>query len=172
MSRWHADNYRHLGHYPEDHYTSHWSPKGHGQGHGHGHGHGMTDSHPFCSMTISPPIPEIRLFQHFTLKFMVKTMCVVIVKVTLQAQQTIIYCLLVKPDGHIWCLRFNWSVCFLVLWQWDHICVANSIFDLENSRSNYNENQPKCNQVIYWSGPSTLSKWKKSKLLFRSNHVN
>ena len=29
----------------------------------------MIDSHPFCTKSISPPIPEIRLFQTLTLKF-------------------------------------------------------------------------------------------------------
>ena len=43
----------------------------------------------------------------------------------------------VKPDGHIWALEFNWYVCFLVcgnrtIFGWD---IANSIFDLEKSRS-------------------------------------
>ena len=43
----------------------------------------------------------------------------------------------VKPDGHIWALEFNWYVCFLfcgnrTIFGWD---IANSIFDLEKSRS-------------------------------------
>ena len=43
----------------------------------------------------------------------------------------------VKPDGHIWDLEFNQYVCFLfcgnrTIFDWD---IANSMFDLENSRS-------------------------------------
>ena len=43
----------------------------------------------------------------------------------------------VKPDGHIWALEFNWYVCFSfrgnrTIFGWD---IANSIFDLEKSRS-------------------------------------
>ena len=44
---------------------------------------------------------------------------------------------MVKPDGHIWGLEVNRYVCFLfcgngTIFGWD---MANSIFDLENSRS-------------------------------------
>ena len=43
----------------------------------------------------------------------------------------------VKPDGHIWALEFNRYVCFSfrcnrTIFGWN---IANSIFDLENSRS-------------------------------------
>ena len=43
----------------------------------------------------------------------------------------------VKPHGHIWGLKFNRYVCFSfrgnrTIFDWD---IANSIFDLENSRS-------------------------------------
>ena len=43
----------------------------------------------------------------------------------------------VKPNGHIWSLEFSRYVCFLfrgnrTIFGWD---IANSIFDLENSRS-------------------------------------
>ena len=43
----------------------------------------------------------------------------------------------VKPDGHIWGLKFYQYVCFSfcgnqTIFGWD---IANSIFDLENSRS-------------------------------------
>ena len=42
-----------------------------------------------------------------------------------------------KSHGHIWGLRFNWYICFSfrgnrTIFGWD---IANSIFDLENSRS-------------------------------------
>ena len=55
----------------------------------------------------------------------------------------------VKPDGHIWGLEFNRYVCFSfranrTIFGWD---IANSIFDLENSRS---RSQRKSTKI--WSG--------------------
>ena len=43
----------------------------------------------------------------------------------------------VKPDGHIWALEFNWYVCFLFHGNRNVFGrdIANSIFDLEKSRS-------------------------------------
>ena len=53
----------------------------------------------------------------------------------------------VKPDGHIWALEFNRYVCFSfrgnrTIFGWD---IANSIFDLENSRS---RSWPRSNLMI------------------------
>ena len=53
----------------------------------------------------------------------------------------------VKPDGHIWGLEFNRYVCLLfrgnrTIFGWD---IANSIFDLENSRS---RSWPRSNPVV------------------------
>ena len=53
----------------------------------------------------------------------------------------------VKPDGHIWGIEFNRYVCFLfrgyrTIFGWD---LANSIFDLENSRS---RSWPRSNPMI------------------------
>ena len=52
-----------------------------------------------------------------------------------------------KPDGHIWALKFNRYVCFSfrgnrTIFGWD---IANSIFDLENSRS---RSWPRSNPVV------------------------
>ena len=119
----------------------------------------------------------------------------------------------VKPDGHIWGLKFNWHVCFLfhgnrTILGWD---IANYIFDLEKSRSRswprsklmvifqalgsidmfafcfvairpflaeieqipyltlkilgqgHDENRPKSNQLIYWSGTTIVPKMKEIK---------
>ena len=68
----------------------------------------------------------------------------------------------VKPDGHIWALEFNRYVCFSfrgnrTIFGWD---IANSIFDLEKSRSRSQKNGPKSNQVIYRSGPTIVPKMK------------
>ena len=65
----------------------------------------------------------------------------------------------VKPGGHIWALEFNRYVCFSfcgnrTIFGWD---IANSIFDLEKSRS---RSRPKFNQVIYTSGPTIVPKMK------------
>ena len=59
----------------------------------------------------------------------------------------------VKADGHSWALEFNRCVCFSfhgkrTIFGWD---IANSIFDLEKSRSISHQ---KSNQVIYRSGPT------------------
>ena len=53
----------------------------------------------------------------------------------------------VKPDGHIWGLEFNRYVCFWfrgnrTIFGW---YIANSIFDLENSRS---RSWPRSNPVV------------------------
>ena len=68
----------------------------------------------------------------------------------------------VKPNGHIWALEFNRYVCFSfrgnrTIFGWD---IANSIFDLEKSRSRSRQNPPKSNQVIYRSGPTIVPKMK------------
>ena len=53
----------------------------------------------------------------------------------------------VKPDGQIWALKFNRYVCFSfrgnrTIFGWD---IANSIFDLENSRS---RSWPRSNPMV------------------------
>ena len=68
----------------------------------------------------------------------------------------------VNLDGHIWALEFNRYVCFSfrgnrTIFGWD---IANSIFDLENLGQGHDENWPKCNQVIYRSGPTIVPKIK------------
>ena len=68
----------------------------------------------------------------------------------------------VKPDGRIWALEFNRYVCFSFrgnrfIFGWD---VANSIFNLEKSRSRSRRKWTKSNQVIYRSGPTIVPKMK------------
>ena len=68
----------------------------------------------------------------------------------------------VKTDGHIWGLELIRCVCFSfrgnqAIFGWDK---ANSIFDLENSRSRSRRDRPKSNKVIYRSGPTTVPKMK------------
>ena len=80
-----------------------------------------TNSHPFCSMSDDPPIPEICVFQNLAKKSMVKTMCVI------------------KGEGHIVGLATDWFTYFSFdinhLWHpWD---TAISNIHLEYPRSKY-----------------------------------
>ena len=157
MIRRHADNLSHPGHYLVDPYTWPWSPNGHGhgqwiwswksmvkvmcvvkvQGHvlpsrfkGQGYGQGQTHwSH------LRPGIQSICLFfvswqlDHFWLRYRKIHIWPWKFKVKVMAK--------VKPNGHIWALEFNQYVCFLfrdnrTIFGW---YIANSIFDLEKSRS-------------------------------------
>ena len=68
----------------------------------------------------------------------------------------------VKPDGHIWALKFNRYVCYSsrgnqAIFGWD---IANYIFDQKNLGQGHNENRQKSNQVIYRSGPTIVPKIK------------
>ena len=108
----------------------------------------MTYCHLLCAMSISPPILRYNYFKIWPWKSMVMVICVVKgqghiwpwkFKVKVMAK--------VKPDGHIWALEFNRYVCFLfrgnrTIFGWD---IANSIFDLENSRS---RSWPRSNSMV------------------------
>ena len=68
----------------------------------------------------------------------------------------------VKPNGHIWALEFNRYVCFSFrgnrsIFGWD---IANSIFDLEKSRSRSRRKSTEIYMVIYRSGPTIVPKMK------------
>ena len=61
----------------------------------------------------------------------------------------------VKPDGHIWGLKFNRCVCFSfrgnrTIFGWD---IANSMFDLENSRS---RSWPRSNPMVTFQAQSLI----------------
>ena len=121
MSRQHADNWSHPGHYLVHPYTWPWSPSG------HGHGHEWPTATPLRAMSIGPPILRYSYFKIWPLKSMVKVMCVV------------------KGQGHVWPSKFkgqgygqgqiNWShlrlgvqsICLLfVSWQSDHFWLRYS----------------------------------------------
>ena len=98
----------------------------------------MTYSHPLCSMSIGPPILRYSYCKIWPRKSLVNTMRMV--KGQGHTWPWIFkdqgHCK-VKPIGHIWGLEFIRYVCFLfhgnlTFFGWD---IANSIFDLENSRS-------------------------------------
>ena len=120
MSRQHANNWIHLGHYLVDPYTWPWSPNGQDhiwawkfkyQGHGQGQTHcqiwGLEFKSRYSKCHIWP------------WKF----------KVKVKAK--------VKSDGYIWGLEFNRCVRFSFRGNWTIFGrdIANSIFDLQNSRS-------------------------------------
>ena len=98
----------------------------------------MTYCHLLCAMSSSPPILKYNYFKILPWKSMVKVICVVKgqghiwpwkFKVKVMAK--------VKPDGHIRALVLNRYVCFSfcgnrTIFGWD---IANSVFDLEKSRS-------------------------------------
>ena len=80
----------------------------------------------------------------------------------------------VKPDGHIWGLEFNQYLWFSfrgnrTILGWD---IANSMFDLENSRSRSQQYRPKSNQVIYRSGPTFVQKMKEIQKVVESYLVD
>ena len=88
------------------------------------------DMFAFQLKAIGPLLTEIyRKFHIWPWKFKVKVMAKV------------------KPDGHIWGIKFNRYVCFLfrgnqTIFGWG---IANFIFDLENSRS---RSWPRSNPVV------------------------
>ena len=62
---------------------------------------------------------------------------------------------MVKPNGHIWGLKFSWYVCFSfhgkrTIFGWD---IANSMFDLENSRS---RSWPRSNLMVTFEAQSSI----------------
>ena len=135
MSRWHADIWSHPSHYLVDRYTWPWSPNGqehiwhwkfkyqcHCQGQTHYHIWGL-EFKLICLLFVSWQSDHFWLrcskFHIWPWKF----------KVKITAK--------VKFDDHIWGIEFNWCVCFSfhgnrTIFGRD---IANSSFDLENSRS-------------------------------------
>ena len=123
MSRRHADNWIHPGHYLVDPYTWLWSPNGHGH-------EWPTDTCLLCAMSIGPPILRYSYFKIWPWKSMVNVMSVV------------------KGQGHIWRpskikgqgqghthwshLRpeVQWVCLLLVSWQSDHFWLRYSKFHI------------------------------------------
>ena len=132
MSRRHADNWSHPGHYLVDPYTWPWSPNG------HGHGHEWPTATPLCNVN-RPSHSEIQLFQNLTMKIHGQShVC---------GQRSRSHLTLKIQRSRLWlrsnlmvtfkALEFNRYVCFSfrgnrTIFGWD---IANSIFDLENLRS-------------------------------------
>ena len=132
MSRRHADNWSHPGHYLVDPYTWPWSPNG------HGHGHEWPTATPFVQCQSAFPFWDTAISK-FDYENPWSRSCVWSkVKVTFDLKNSKVKVMVkVKSIGHIWGLEFNRYVCFLfrgnrTIFGWD---IANSIFDLEKSRS-------------------------------------
>ena len=132
MSRRHADNWSHSGHYLVDPYTWLKSPNG------HGHGYEWPTATPFvhCQSALPFWYTSISKFDHENPR---SRSCVWSkVKVTVDLQISMVKIMVkVKPIGHIWGLESNRFVYFSfrgnqTTFGWD---IGNSIFDLENSRS-------------------------------------
>ena len=126
MSRRHADNWSHPSHYLVDPY--HWS-------------HLRPGVQSICLLFVSWQSDHFWLryskFYIWPWKFKVKVMAKV------------------KPAGHIWTSEFNRYVCFLfrgnrTIFGWD---IANSIFDLENSRS---RSWPRSNPLVTFEPQSLM----------------
>ena len=150
MSRRHADNWSHPGHYLVDPYTWPWSPNG------HGHGHEWPTATPFVQCQSALPLWDtpISKFDH---ENPWSRSCVWSkVKVTFGLHNSKVKVVVkIKTIGHIWGLGFNRYVCFSfrgnqTIFGWD---IANSIFDLENSRS---KSWPRSNTVITFEPLSSL----------------
>ena len=148
MSRQHADSWSHPGHYLVDPYTWPWSPNGQDhiwpwkfkyQGHGQGQTHCQIWGLEFktiCLLFVSWQSDHFwqRYSQFHIWPWEFK------VKVTAN----------VKSDGPIWSLEFSRCVCFSfrgnrTIFGWD---IANSIFDLENSRSRSRRKSPKSKKLF------------------------
>ena len=127
MSRRHADNWSHPSHYLVDPY--HWS-------------HLRPGVQSICLLFVSWQSDHFWLryskFYIWPWKFKVKVMAKV------------------KPAGHIWAPEFNPYVCFSfrgnrTIFGWD---IANSIFDLENSRS---RSWPRSNPLVTFEPQSSIA---------------
>ena len=142
LTRWvHADN-SHPSHYLVDPYTWTWSPNGHD----HGHEWPTATSFVECQSTLPFWDTSISKFDHENpwSRSCVRSK----VKVTFDLQNSKVTVMVkFKPISHIWGLEFNRYVCFpfrgnRTIFGWD---IANSIFDLENSRS---RSCPRPNPVV------------------------
>ena len=108
----------------------------------------MTYCHPLCKMSIGPPILRYSYFKIWPRRSMVKVMCVVKRQGHVWPTKFKVKVMVkVRPIGHIWGLEFNRYVCFSfrgnrTIFGWD---IANSIFDLENSRS---RSWPRSNPMV------------------------
>ena len=173
MSRRHADNRSHPGHYLVDQYTWSWSPNG------HGHDHEWPTATPFPQCQSALPFWETAISKFDYENPWSSSSVWSKAKVTFDLQNSKVKAMFkVKPIGDIWGLEFNRYVCFSfrgnrTTFGWD---IGNSIFDLENSRS---RSRPRSNltatfeafefnQSVCFSfcGNGTISGWEIANSIF------
>ena len=128
MSRRHADNWSHPGHYLVDPYTWSWSPIG------HGHGHEWHTAIPFVQCQSTLPFWDTAISKSGHENPWSRSCVWSKVKLMFELQNSKVK---VKPIDYICGLEFNRYVCFSfcgnrTTFGWD---IGNSIFDLKNSRS-------------------------------------
>ena len=170
MSWWHADIWSHPGHYLVDPYTWPWPPNNQDhiwpwkfkyQVHGHGQTHWsrlrptvLIDMLLFVSRQLDIFWQRYSQFHSWPRKSKVKVVTKVKPKGHIWGLEVnhfwpwkfkVKVMAKVRPDGHIWGLEFSRCVCFSfrgnrTIFGWD---IANSIFDLENSRSRSQQKSPK-----------------------------
>ena len=143
MSRRHADIWSHSGHYLADLYTWPCSPNG------HSHGHEWSTSISFVQCQSALPFWDN--------SYPWSKPCVWSkVKVTFDLENSKVKVMAkVKSEGHIWGLEFNRYVCFSFHGNWTLFGwgIANSIFDLENSRST---SWPRTNPMVTFEALSSI----------------
>ena len=150
MSRRHADNWSYPGRYLVHPYTWLWSPNG------HGHGHEWPTATPSVQCQSALPFWDtaISKFDHENQwsRSCVRSKFKVRFDLQISKVKDMVK---VKPIDHIWGLEFNWYVCFSlrgnqITFGWD---VANSIFDLKNSRS---MSWPRSNLIVTFEALSSI----------------
>ena len=130
MSRRHADNWSHPGHYLVDPYTWPWSPNG--------HGHEWPTATRFVQCQSALPFWDTAVSKIDQDDPWSRSCLWSKVKVTIDLQNSKVKVMVkVRPIGHIWGLEFNPYACFSFRGNWTTFGgdIVNSIFDLENSRS-------------------------------------
>ena len=156
MSRRHADNWSHPGHYLVDPWTWPWSSNG------HGHGHEWPIAFVQCQSALPFWDTAISKFDH---ENPWSRSCVWSkVKVTFDLQNTKVKVMAkFKPDGHTWGLGVQ-SICLLFRF----VAIGPFLAEVEQilyltlkiQGQGHDENCPKSNQVIYRSGPIIVPKMK------------
>ena len=149
MSRQHANNWSHTGHYLVHPYTCPWSPNG------HGYGHELLST--LCNVN-RPSHSEIQLFQYLAMKIHGQGhVCRQRSRshLTFKIQRSRSWSRW-NPLVKIWGLEFNRCVWFSFRSNWTSFGgdIANSIYDLENSRS---KSWPRSNLMVTFEALSSIN---------------
>ena len=139
LQNWQKLNF-HPRYYLVDPYTWPWSPNG--------HGHEWPTATPFVKCQSALPFWDTVISKFDQDDQWSRSYVWSKVKVMFDLQNSKVKVMVrVRPIGHIWGLEFNRYVCFLfrgnqTTFGWN---IANSIFDLENSRS---RSWPRSNPMV------------------------